>query len=315
MTTGPDTLCLRAPAKINLYLKVLGQRKDGYHEIQSVVVPLALYDTVTLEKTRGDLETVVEKGRLGQELCRSLARSEDNLTTRAAALLKAKTGYGGGARIRLKKAIPLGSGLGGGSSDAACVLTGLNQLWGTGLGRSDLMKMATRLGSDVPVMVHGMAAGIGGRGERVSPIRATPRQRRAWWLVVINPGFAVSTADIYTRHNGGLTSPEHGYKSMVSAVEEGDLCRVSAGLFNSLQPTVFRKYPLIEIVAEQLEKAGALGVLLSGSGATVFGLARDRQHALAIRDRATTMLEVKVWSKVARTLPDGVTVAHGPLEA
>lgn len=300
MSAKPEKLVVKAPAKINLYLEVLGRRKNGYHDIRSVVVPVSLYDVVALEKTNAGIETVVRISKSVSQATMDLGKPEDNLTTRAAVLLKKATGYRGGARIHLEKNIPVGGGLGGGSSDAAAVLTGLNRLWKTDVSKEDLIKIGSRLGYDVPAMIFGGPVRIEGLGEKVVPIRTT--DKNDWWLVIVNPCYSVSTKDIYSRYSQSLTSPKKNINSVISALRDGNLDIAVTGLFNSLQETVFKKYPLIEIVAESLEKTGAIGVLLSGSGASVFGLARDEAHAYSINQHVRKILEFPVWSKVVQAL-------------
>ena len=326
-----ERLEVEAPAKINLYLAVLGRRSNGYHDIQSVVVPVAVFDRVVLEKSDGEIETIVESGPGDSGLTPRLPPSDENLTTRAAKLLKEFTSYPAGAVIRLGKQIPVGGGLGGGSSDAAAVLNGLNRLWGTGVARAELMRIGAGVGCDVPAFVHGGAVLIEGMGERVSPLavkvpgaRTVAGEDRAeqrdgpepgWWLVIVNPGFCVSTRDIYSRHQLSLTSGQRTAMDIVLSLKSGDLDLVAKGLFNSLQDTAFRKYPLLGIVRETLIQAGALGALLSGSGASVFGLARNSKHAHQIAAAARQTLGKGMWIRVSRILPDGVMAAHGPLEA
>ena len=146
-----------APAKINLFLDVLGKRPDGYHNIKSIVLPVSVYDRVVLENQTDGIETVAA-GDIqfpGIPWAISLCRPDDNLTTRAARLLKEATGHHGGVRITLEKSIPIGAGLGGGSSDAAAVLKGLNALWKTGLSQDRLISLGKRLGCDIPALIHG----------------------------------------------------------------------------------------------------------------------------------------------------------------
>lgn len=313
MPDNQDSFSIKAPAKINLYLEVLAGKENGYHDIRSVVVPVSFYDLVILEKTSGTIETIVESdGLVGREaLC--LADQEDNLTTKAAILLKQATDHSSGVRVHLKKNIPVGGGLGGGSSDAAAVLKGLNSLWQTDVPRETLMKIGAQLGCDVPAMIHGGIVCMEGCGEKVIPI--PNKEDQGWWVVIVNPGFSVSTQDIYSRYSSSLTHGQIPFSSMTSALKEGKLDLIASSLFNGLQETVFRKYPLIEIVAERLKQAGSVGVLLAGSGASVFGMARDEKHACSIDASVRKNLEFPVWSKVTRTLPDGVMAAHGPLEA
>ena len=302
-----------APAKVNLYLDVLGALDNGYHEIRSVVAPITLCDEVLLEPADGSIELVVEG--TWRELIEALP-PEDNLAMRAAARLKAETGCAHGARIRLRKEIPVGGGLGGGSADAAAVLVGLNELWGTGLAREALITMGAGLGCDVPALVHGGLVCMEGMGERVAPVlQGAPNGNHCWWLVVVNPGFRVSTRDIYTRHSQSLTSRAPDYRKVLAALAEGNPVDIAAGMFNALQPTVFRKYPLIEMLVEGLKSAGAMGAMVSGSGASAFALVRDEAHGRQVESTLRDTIDYPCWSKVTRTLPDGVTVAHGPLEA
>ena len=341
MSAEEERIEVAAPAKINLRLEILGRRENGYHDIRSVVVPISLCDTVLLRKCRAGVNAAIESGSTGEGFALNglalngqapaLPAAEKNLATRAALALREATGYEGGVRIFVRKRIPIGGGLGGGSADAAAVLNGLNALWGTGLSRQDLMRIGARLGSDITALVHGGPILVEGLGEKVTPLRVGRRIAQAgerndaaeaavvrdsgWWLVVMNPGFSVSTADIYSRHRLCLTSPEEDTRSMISLLEQGNLDAVAGSLFNSLEQTVIRKFPLIGIIKEALNGAGAAGALLSGSGASVFGLARHREHALEVGESAAARLGWAVWWRVARILPDSVTAAHGPLEA
>ena len=316
MSQVEKALEMRASAKVNLFLEVVGKRTNGYHDIRSIVVPVSIFDRVVLERTEDVVETVITPSSRVPVEALGLARPEDNLATRAALALKEKAGYEGGVRVHLTKHIPVGGGLGGGSANAAAVLRGLNTLWNLRLPLEELMETGFELGCDVPAMVQGGPVRAEGLGEEVTPI---PTQwvsmNGGSWLVVVNPGFSVQTADIYHRYTSPLTSGDVPYKSMICAFREGDFETVSRGLYNGLQNTVFRKYPLTEIVVEELEKAGAAGALLSGSGASSFGLARNEKDARAIAQRVQESLGSAVWTQAARMLPDGVMVAHGPLEA
>ncbi len=316
MSQVEKTLEMRASAKINLFLEVVGERANGYHDIQSIVVPISIFDRIVLERTTDTIETLVTaESRVPVEAL-DLARPEDNLATRAALLLREKTGYEGGVRVHLTKNIPVGGGLGGGSANAAAVLRGLNTLWELRLPLQRLREIGFELGCDIPAMVQGGPVCMEGLGERVTPIPTKwVNMNGGSWTVVVNPGFSVQTGDIYHRYTTPLTSAGIPYKSMVCAFREGDFETVAKGLYNGLQNTVFRKYPLTEIVVEELENAGAVGALLSGSGASSFGLARNEENAHAIAQRVQESLGSAVWTQAAKMLPDGVMVAHGPLEA
>lgn len=305
-----------APAKVNLTLAVLGTRPNGYHDIRSVVVPVALFDTVRFEETDGVVETVVNgaDARRGANAC--FVISDRNLATRAALLMKELAGCSVGVRLHLTKRIPVGGGLGGGSSDAAAVLVGLNEMWDVGLSREAMVKFGAQLGCDVPALVQGGAVLAEGLGELITPLDVSGSEGGdGWWLVVVNPGVNVSTRDIYSRYSSPLTSCQIPDTTMVSALENGDVDAAARGLFNDLQRVVFKKYPLVEMIVESLKREGAIGALLSGSGASAFGLARSEEHARRIAEGVNREFGSSLWTEVTRTLPDGVTVAHGPLEA
>lgn len=309
MLPDKDRIVVKANAKINLFLEVIGKRPDGYHDLRSVVAPVDVSDSITLERIDSAIELSMDCSPL-----RCSATDNDcgwfapvseveNIAYKAAVLLKKSSKSPYGVKIGIKKCIPIGGGLGGGSSDAAAVLNGLNELWGAGMSVSELMSIGSELGSDVPAFVHGGMVLIEGVGERVTPLKISVGGREGWWLVLLNPGFPVMTGDIYSRYSPSLTSGSIPFSNMVCAVEKGDLRLAADSLYNSLQETVFRKYPLIAMVAEGLEKAGAAGVLLSGSGASVFGLAKDEDDAHRVAGAVEGVLGFAVWHKVARTCP------------
>ena len=310
-----DMIEVFAPAKVNLYLEVIGRRDDGYHDLRSIVMPISLCDRVVVESTSGDIETTMAVDPAIRQEGTDGTCSSDNLATRAAAELKKATGVSKGARIAIEKKIPIGGGLGGGSADAAAVLVAADKLWKTNLPVRHLMEIGSRVGCDVPALIHGGVVRMEGRGELVSPCFDDGyRPEGAWWLVVVNPGFQVSTGDIYRRYSTGLTKCNGGYKNIRLALRENDVALAAAGLFNSLQDTVFRKYPVIEMAVESLKGAGALNAIVSGSGASAFGLASSEEHAKHVAAGVAARMEQAVWTHVVKTLPGGVTVAHGPLE-
>ena len=310
MVHGAEKLIIDAPAKLNLFLEINGKRADGYHLLRSIVAPISLCDTLELRRAPSGITTRVIPAGLPDGNDEAMVSSDHNLVTRAALLLREVTGYRGGAMIRITKRIPIGGGLGGGSADAAATLVGLNRLWATGLGASELAALGARLGSDIPVLVHGRLAVMTGVGERIHPL---PGVTARWWVVVVNPGFPVPTRDIYLRYDKSvLTSHAKKYKYIVSALQKDDVERASAGLFNALEPTVFTKYPLLAVIAAQLKTAGAQGVLLAGSGASIFAVARDQGYARALDRRIRRVMGVRAWSRVARLLPDGVIGSTRP---
>lgn len=297
---------VKAPAKINIYLDVLGKRADGYHDIRSLLLPVSLFDRLILEERPNDIEMI------GKSLVHfegipwpiSMGPLEDNLIIRAARLLKEITGIRRGVRIILEKHIPIAAGLGGGSSNAAAVLNGLNTLWDTGLSQDEILTLGTRLGSDIPALIHGGAIEMNGRGDRIRPIRQTGFSDL--WLVLVNPGLCISTGDIYSRYTPGLTpSPGPGiFPSILSGLEDGSLDLITAGLFNALQKTVFQKYSLLEIIHNELEKINGKGVLLSGTGSTVFALVKNHDQGHKLETQIRGISGCPLWTCVTHTVKE-----------
>jgi 4-diphosphocytidyl-2-C-methyl-D-erythritol kinase len=221
-------------------------------------------------------------------------------------LLKKHTGYRKGAAIFLTKRIPIGAGLGGGSADAAAVLIGLNHLWQTGLSREQLMKVGARIGSDVPALIHGGAICMEGRGEVIIPLNRFVK--RDFWLLLIYPGFAISTGDIYYRydHHPGRSrsdsSANSKFELIMSGLEHGSTRLVGQGLFNALQGAVFCKYPVLEMIKKRLEKAGAKRVLLTGSGSTVFVLLESKDEGEKMAQLIRRQIGAPLWTQIVHTI-------------
>ncbi len=307
MSIGKKGCWINAPAKINLTLEILGRRPDGYHDIRSLLMPLDLCDRLEIREAPRDVLEVVADG---VEIA-SIGPAAENLAMRAAGLVRRRAGVPQPLAVSIVKRIPVGGGLGGGSADAAAMLVALNQLWGLGWPRETLIGLAQELGSDVPGLVHGGAVRLEGRGERVAaawPDAAGRIPRLP--VLLVNPGIAVSTAEVYRSCSGVLTSERDSYTIVHSALLGGGPRAAAQGLFNGLEAGVFQKHPAVARVAQLLKAAGAPGVLLSGSGATVFALVEDVGQGERIRRD----LPGDLWSRLTWTLPDGVMAAHGFLE-
>ncbi len=259
-------MLVRAHAKINLALEVLGTRADGYHELETVMQTLALHDEIELHPAPA-VELAVEGS--------GLTTGPENLARRAADLLRRRAGYGGGVRIILRKRIPLAAGLAGGSADAAAVLRGLNRLWELNLGREELWELSSEIGSDVPFCLTGGTALCRGRGEMVFPLPPPPQAG----VLLVKPGFGVSTAEVYRRFDRLAEPARPGCARVLSAIDRGDIEELAAGLGNSLEQVVITMHPEIGRIKKEVAAAGALGVLMSGSGPTVFGIFRDYDAA------------------------------------
>jgi 4-diphosphocytidyl-2-C-methyl-D-erythritol kinase len=264
-----DAVVIRAPAKVNLFLEVLARRPDGFHEIATFMVAVSLCDVLEFtEEASGAVRLTCDRD--------DLSTGPDNLICRAAELLRRRSGGGRGAAIRLTKRIPMAAGLGGGSSDAAATLTGLNRLWQLGLSRDELSAMAAELGSDVPFFFHTPAAWCTGRGEKVEP-RPLGRPLD---LVLVCPRQGLSTAAVYR----GVTvpdRPEDG-KELGRAAERGDIEELGRRLHNRLQPVAETLCPEVADWSARLARFRPAGQLMSGSGSSLFALCRDRREALRL---------------------------------
>jgi len=269
-----DDLVVWAPAKVNLFLEVLGKRPDGYHEIATLMAAVGLQDTLVFkEEPSGDVRLRCNHS--------DLSAGPDNLVMRAVGLVRQHTGTQRGVSIRLIKRIPLAAGLAGGSTDAAATLAGLNRLWHLGLDTNDLAGLAAQLGSDVPfffaaVKASSPAAWCTGRGEQVLPIALGKTLN----FVLVCPRFGLATADVYqnvTVPDGPQTGDE--IRRAFTAGQVEDLGRL---LHNRLQPAAERLCPALTRFREQLAALAPAGFLMSGSGSSWFALCRHRAEARSI---------------------------------
>ena len=303
VTVNPDNLICRAgdecrtvadgaavwlaPAKLNLTLRVLGRRDDGYHQIESIVAKVTLYDQLTF-RPRGD-------GQLRLE-CTGLdcGPMEQNLVMRAARLVK-ETGVPAGVDIHLRKRIPAAAGLGGGSSDAATTLKALESLWQVGLGPAELRELAGRLGSDVPLFLDGPAVRMSGRGLEVSPIGMA-----CFHAVLCLPDFDCPTAEVYQtfdRLSAGADQAERRPGRFGSVVRAGELVEPPSQwrdeLVNDLLPAAERVRPQLAALRRRLAEATGGPVHMSGSGGAVFVLADTRAQAVEVLRRLPEELLVR----------------------
>jgi 4-diphosphocytidyl-2-C-methyl-D-erythritol kinase len=264
------TVVVWAPAKVNLFLEIHARRPDGYHEIATLMLAVNLFDTLEMAPADG-LSLVCDLP--------DLSTGPDNLVLRAAGLLRDRTGYAGGASIRLSKCIPLAAGLAGGSSDAAATLSGLNRLWRLRLPAETLRALAAELGSDVAFFFDTPAAWCTGRGEVVTPAPVG----RPLHIVLVCPPFGLSTADVY-RAVTVPASPRSG-DAVREALAAGDAVALGTALHNRLQPAAESLRPEVGEWQRRLEESGAAGCRMSGSGSSLFAVCRDRREALAAARR------------------------------
>lgn len=298
---------LEALAKLNLYLRVLRRRPDGYHELETLFERIDLADTLTFEPHPTSLTLTCADPLLS---C-----GEDNLVLKAARLLQRVTGTRRGARMHLVKRIPVAAGLGGGSSDAAAALRGLTRLWNLRLSHRRLVTLAARLGSDVPVFLAPAPLAIGrGRGHRCEPVRLPAGGLQRLWHVVIVPPERLSTNAVYAgfdrrlpvrTRESRLTAPPPSIRMALHALRNGSLGELATGLFNDLEPEAIRRCPVIRTIHECLRSSGCLASLVSGSGSAVFGLCRSAAHARTVarrcrsRGRSTWTIHVAATQTMA----------------
>lgn len=270
---GARRLALSAAAKINLALEVLGKRPDGYHEIATVMQAVDLSDRLVLE----DAE-VLELSASAPDV----PTDGSNLALRAARGLREAAGVERGVRITLDKRIPVAAGLGGGSTDAAAALLGLNRLWGLRWPAARLGEVAVTLGMDVSFFLRGGAALGTGRGERLEPVAGGTLA-----LVLVHPRLGASTAEIYGGVTPEMYSDGSRARRMVAALGSRRPATVAQSLYNGLERVAAARHPQVRQMEAALLAAGALGAAMSGSGLTVFGVARSLDHARQIRARVT----------------------------
>ncbi len=293
-------LTVKAPAKINLCLSVLGKRPDGYHEVEMLMQAVALYDLVTVRIAERGLSVVC--GAPG------VPEDERNIAWKAARAVLDRSTRDAGLTVSLQKNIPVAAGLGGGSSDAAAVLAAANRLLGAGLSREDLAGIGAGLGMDVPFFFFGPTALARGRGEILESLPPPP----PFWVLLVNPGFETSTAWVYQNLNLRLTKQVDCNK--IARLKVG---QIAAALHNDLEGVTASAHPVIGEMKRALLDAGALGALMSGSGPTVFGVFETEE----LCQRAAQRLEPTGWRLFPAmrlsdplhggdSAPEGGTVRH-----
>ncbi|MCA6069587.1 MAG: 4-(cytidine 5'-diphospho)-2-C-methyl-D-erythritol kinase [Endomicrobium sp.] len=251
---------LKAPAKINLFLEIKHKRQDGYHNLESIMQTVSLYDELSFELTNRDISLECNN--------KNLACDETNVVYKTITAVKTRFNIDSGVKIYLKKGIPMEAGLGGGSSDAAATLEALVKLWNIKIAKSELEQIAATLGADVPFFLTGGTALCEGIGEIVTPLKKIDNLN----VVLVNPGFGIPTAGVYKKIKFPLTNQVriHTIKSLIC---DGSFNTQNAfnSCFNRLEEFVFPDYPEIIKIKSVLNKLGCVS-LMSGSGGTVFGI-------------------------------------------
>jgi len=271
MGINSNSHLLLAPAKLNLRLKVTGRRADGYHELVSIMVPVGLFDHIELEFIRLKRIMLSCQGF-------SVPDNKENLVYQAASVFFSRTGTPRGISIKLTKKIPVSAGLGGGSSDAAFILKGLNEMASNPLKPQALADLAVGLGADVPFFLLNRPCIVRGIGEILEPIEKWPK----FWYVIVKPAIDVSTAWVYGNLKLKLTKGQYQY--IVNWLRKGRF-EIPHLLENDLETVTVSHYPVIASIKRHLLNAGAEGALMSGSGPSVFGIFKSRDRALLAKKK------------------------------
>ncbi|WP_211262310.1 4-(cytidine 5'-diphospho)-2-C-methyl-D-erythritol kinase [Nitriliruptor alkaliphilus] len=306
----PTRVRVRVPSKINLFLTVRGLRDDGYHELVTILQTVSLYDTVTARLDGPTAQHPAARRsmrlRFTQEATAGVPADEDNLAVRAARVVMAETGLGGGnsggngngptTRLHLDKHIPVAAGMAGGSADAAAALVALDELWGADLGRARLRELAAQLGADVPFCVSGGTALATGTGTATAQVLTRGTYH---WVVGITDA-PLSTPDVYRAYDEVATPSQAEPDAVLQALRTGDPEALGHALHNDLEVAAIHLRPDLADKRDALLGAGALGALVSGSGPTVVGLAATAQEAGRLRDAVSDVFDrVEVGSSPA----------------
>lgn len=259
---------IRAPAKLNIRLKVTGRRANGYHELVSIMVPIRLFDRLELELIPSGISLSCHGI--------SVPKDEKNLVFQAAQAFFSRVGLRQGVSIKLTKNIPVAAGLGGGSSDAALTLKGLNNICSKRLAPEDLENLAVNLGADVPFFLQTRPCIARGIGEILEPIEKWPE----FWYVIVTPSIEVSTAWVYRNLKLQLTTDDYNY--IINWLRKGPT-NISHILENDLETVTGSHFPVIDRIKKSLVEEGAKGALMSGSGPSVFGIFESKDRAMSAR--------------------------------
>lgn len=276
-------MLINAPAKVNLFLEVLDKRKDGYHNIETLFLKIKLFDKLEFKIIKSGIKISCDHPDVPQD--------ETNLVYKAARLLQEKTGTDKGVHIKIKKNIPVFAGLGGGSSDAAATLLGLNKLWQLGLEQKDLLLIGRKIGADVPVFITDYNAAIGrARGDRLTPLNLETK----FWIVLVKPDISVSTKEVYSGLLPNLTKTRNDVKLLLHALRSKSMELIAKALFNRLETVAFKRYKQLKKIKEMISARGLRAVLMSGSGSVIFGLTNNREEAVRLKNDLQGAYEVLV---------------------
>ncbi len=265
---------LNSQAKLNLFLSIGSKLENGFHEINSIFHQINLHDKISIKKI--DENKTIIKSNIKE------IENEDNLSFKAASLLRKNYGINEGVEINIDKKIPLGAGLGGGSSNAASTIIALNNLFNLNLNKNKLMEFASKIGSDVPFFVEGKTCFVSGIGDKIERIDANLKLN----FVIIKPDIEISTKWAYDELDQQRDVPINNnfdnnekIKKLISNIKNNDIKKIAENLHNDFEPIIFKKYPIIKTIKNNLIKNNALNALLTGSGSAVFGIFEDKEKA------------------------------------
>jgi len=296
---------LSSPAKLNLFLDVLAKRPDGYHDIETLFERVSLCDSLRLTEISSDEIVLASESR-------DIPANEQNIAYQAAYLIKDSLGIRKGVKIEIEKKIPVGAGLGGGSSNAASVLMGLNRLWGLRLSKQTLISYANRLGSDVAFFILNRKFALGrGRGGDLEAVRV-PRDTTLWHLLFVPP-LKVMTRDVYglldlekrgqkKAKSLKLTKKSYDVNILLSLLQRGSISSLNQNIYNRLSETVIKSYSLVSELKTDLLKSGLRHVHMSGSGPTLFTIFKSKSEAERVRNTLAARLSDRCRIFLASTL-------------
>ena len=282
----------KSPCKVNLILNILGKRADGFHELETVMHPVNLFDEMQFERVASSLQLTCSNP--------TLPTDAGNLVYRAATLFFQKAEIRDGVRIHLEKKIPLAAGLGGGSGNAATTLLGLNELFGKPLPPQALEDLAASLGSDIPFFLQSKPALGTGRGEKIESLDDF-RAMAGAAFVLVHPGFGISTPWAYqnlARFPGALNGTPGRARKLISLLQTADLRTAGREFYNSLEAPALDKYPLLTLFQDFFRENGALATLMSGSGSTTFALAENPSAAGQLAEKFKAKFGETHWLAV-----------------
>lgn len=268
-----ETLTIDAYAKVNLGLDVVRRLENGYHEVKMIMQTVGIFDTLILTKQEKGIQIITDSGEI--------PANEDNLIYKAAKLLQTACGIEEGVSIELRKRIPVAAGMAGGSTDAAAVLKGMNQLFALGLSEEQLQKEGVKLGADIPYCIIGGTALSEGIGEQLTKLPSAPD----CFVLVAKPDISVSTKYVYQNLQLEKIDKHPDIDGMVAAIKAGSLKGVTDRMDNVLETVTQKEYPVIGALKDFMEANGAIKALMSGSGPTVFGIYEDKEKAEVAKEK------------------------------